>query len=79
MSKVQQQRYAFLGVLLAVSAPLGVRFAKEAGWLASPLAAPIFAGAMAVFCVVGGVIAYRSTRAQVKRDLEDVQNTGKIR
>jgi hypothetical protein len=79
VSQVQQQRFAFLGIVFAIGAPLGVRLAKQAGWLASPWAAPVFAVSVGAFCVVGGIIAYRMTRAQVRRDLEDLQNTGKPR
>ena len=75
---MQQQRFAFLGLVLAMAAPLGVRLAKEAGWLASPYAPPLFAAAMAIFCIAGGIIAYRTTRAQVRADLDEAQSAGRV-
>ena len=75
----QQQRFAILGVFIAIFTPFAVRAAKEYGWVPSRTAAIVFAVAVGLFCIVGAIIAYRTTQARVRRDLDDVQNTGKIR
>ena len=75
----QQQRYAVLGLVIAVFAPLGVRAAKEFGWMPSRSAAIVFAIAVGLFCILGAVIAYRATQAQVRLDLDDMKNAGKFK
>ena len=75
----QQQRFAILGLFIAVFTPFAVRAAKEYGWIPSRTTATIFAVVIGLFCIAGGIFAYRTTQAQVRRDLDEVQNAGKVR
>ena len=75
----QQQRFAILGVMIAVFTPAAVRAARQFGWIPSRTAAIVFALVVGLFCIIGGIIAYRTTQRQVRRDLDEVQNAGKIR
>jgi hypothetical protein len=79
VSRTGQQRFAILGVMVAVFTPAAVRAAREFGWIPSKTGAIAFAVAIGLFCIVGAIIAYRTTQAQVRRDLDEVQNAGKIR
>jgi hypothetical protein len=78
MSKANQQRFALLGAFIPMFGIFGVRAAKEIGWIPSEGAAIAFAIAVGIFSVGGGIIAYRTTQAQVRRDLDEVQNAGRI-
>jgi uncharacterized membrane protein len=79
VSQSAQQRFAILGAMIPMFAVFGVRAAKEYGWSPSKAAAGVFVIGIGLFCIAGGIIAYRTTRAQVRRDLKDLQNTGRVR
>ena len=79
MKRSAQQRFAYLGVFIPMFTIFGVRAAKVYGWMPSKTAAYVFVVAIGLFCIAGGIIAYRTTQAQVRRDLDEVQNAGKIR
>ena len=76
-SQRTQQRFAILAVVIAVFAPFAVRAARQAGWIPSKQASVVFAIVMAVCCIVGGFIAYRTTQIQVRRDMDEVNSAGK--
>ena len=73
-----QQRFAILAVVIAVFAPLSVRAAKQLGWMPSKEAGAAFAILMAAFCILGGFVAYRTTKMQVRRDMDEVNSGGKV-
>jgi hypothetical protein len=72
-----QRRFAILAVFVAVFTPVGVRAVRESEWIPSRTEAIALATVAAVLCLVGAVIAYRTTQAQVKLDLDEVQKAGK--
>ena len=72
-----QQRFAILGVIIAVFTPFSVRAARDLGWIPSKTASVVIVAALGLFCIGGGILAYRVTQAQVRRDLDEVENAGK--
>ena len=79
MSASTQQRFAYVGVFIPMFTIFGVRAAKTYGWIPSNTAAYVFVAAIGLFCIAGGIIAYRVTRAQVRRNLDEVRNAGRIK
>ncbi len=77
MKQTSQQRFAVLGAFLPLFVIFTERGAKELGWVPSKPEAIVFAIAIGLVCVAGGVIAYRTTQVQVRRDLDEVRNAGR--
>jgi uncharacterized membrane protein YidH (DUF202 family) len=79
VTQAAQQRFVVFGALIPMFTIFAVRAAKEYGWMPSKGATMVFVVAIGVLCVAGGIIAYRTTQAQVRRDLDEVQNAVRIK
>ena len=79
MTQSGQQRFAVLGALIPMFTIFAVRAAKQYGWVPSKGATTVFVMAIGLFCIAGGILAYRTTQAQVRRDLDEVRNAGRIK
>jgi hypothetical protein len=72
-------RWGFLGIALCLFATPLARLSVEHHWTVSPTVIEIVLGVAGLGCIFGAAIAYRFTQKQVRRDLEDVQNAGRVK